>query len=72
MPNPFGDLIASGGLVDARQAQESGVRRKQGYDYAQQENGALAGMAEMPKMPDGCEGNPDFEAGYHEYYDERD
>ncbi len=43
-------------------------KRRQGYEYAKQENGALAGMAEMPEMLDDCE-DRDFQAGYRDFYD---
>ena len=42
---------------------------RKGQKYAQQENGALAGMAEMPDMPEGCEDDPDFQAGYYDFFE---
>ena len=41
---------------------------QKGHEYAQQENGALAGMAEMPEIPDDCE-DQDFQAGYSDFYE---
>ena len=42
---------------------------KAGWTYAEQENGALAGMGEMPKVPEYHQ-DPDFETGYEAYIDQ--
>ena len=47
------------------------IKYYQGIAYATQENGALAGMAEMPEMPEGCEGDLDFERGYETCIDKQ-
>jgi hypothetical protein len=47
-------------------------RHEAGRKYAKQECAALAGMAEDPKMPEECENDPDFEAGYQAYLEDPD
>lgn len=71
--NSFDDLVASGGLAEAeyfaRVGEERARKFRLGQKYAEQENGALAGMAEMPDVPPDCENDPDFEAGYWAWLD---
>lgn len=48
------------------------LRFAQGQRYAKEEVASLAGMAETPEIPEGCEGDPDFERGYHHHLDQSD
>ncbi len=56
-----------------RRMAQIAARYEAGRAYAKEEMAALAGMlTRVPEVPEGCEGNSDFEEGYYAYLDEPD